>query len=255
MELILSNNAGDLMENRMQGSEGMKLLLVEDDPDISENIIDFLERHGNSLDYAMDGDFALELLHENNYDAVILDINLHGLNGFEICKRIRQNMRLKIPVLMLTARVMLGDKVQGFESGADDYLTKPFDLEELLLRLRALTRRYRQCVASVFRVADLTLDPENGLAERDGVRITLPHACFRILLRLMEKYPGIVTREELEFDIWKDQPPMSNSLKSHFYMLRRLVDKPFDKQLLHCIRGRGYKIDDNYAEAASDRCY
>ena len=172
----------------------MKLLLVEDDLDISETIVYFLEKHGNSVDYVMSGKFALELLHDNTYDAVILDINLRDLNGFEVCSRIRNRMRLKVPVIMLTARAMIGDKVEGFESGADDYLTKPFDLEELLLRLKALTRRHRQCVAKVFRVGDLVVNPDNGIVERAGVNITLPYVCFRILVRLMENYPGFVTK-------------------------------------------------------------
>lgn len=230
----------------------MKFLLVEDDLDIAENIIEFMEGHGFDMDYAMSGELALELLKDNMYDAVILDINLHGINGFEVCSRIRKIMRLKIPVLMLTARILIDDKINGFECGADDYLTKPFDLEELLIRLKALSRRFRQCVTNVFAVSDLSLDPEKGTVERAGDSIILPHVCFRILLRLMEKYPGIVSKEELEYDIWKDQPPVSNSLKSHFYILRQLVDKPYEKQLLHSIRGRGYKIDDNHIEIQGD---
>jgi len=230
----------------------MKFLLVEDDLDIAENIIEFMEGRGCDMDYAMSGELALELLKDNMYDAVILDINLHGISGFEVCSRIRRIMRLKIPVLMLTARILIDDKINGFECGADDYLTKPFDLEELLIRLKALSRRFRQCVTNVFTVADLSLDPEKGTVERAGDPITLPHVCFRILLRLMEKYPGIVSKEELEYDIWKDQPPVSNSLKSHFYILRQLVDKPYEKQLLHSIRGRGYKIDDNHVETQGD---
>ncbi len=233
------------MRNDTSDNIGMKFLLVEDDLDIAENIVDFLEGKGCSMDYAASGELALELLRDNIYDAVILDINLQTISGFEVCSRIRKNLRLKIPVIMLTARVMLGDKISGFECGADDYLTKPFDLEELLIRLKALSRRYRQCVANVFRVADLSLDPEKGIVERAGDRIVLPFVCFRILLRLMEKYPGPVSKEELEYDIWKDQPPMSNSLKSHFYTLRQLVDRPYEKQLLHSVRGRGYKIDDS----------
>jgi DNA-binding response OmpR family regulator len=237
-----------MKKDSLDKKDGMRFLLVEDDIDISENIVYFLEKHGNEVDYVMSGEFALELLHENTYDAVILDINLRGINGFEICDRIRNKMRLKVPVIMLTARVMLGDKIEGFESGADDYLTKPFDLEELLLRLKALARRNKQCVTKVFKVGDLVVNPENGIVERGGVNITLPFICFRILLKLVEKYPGFVTKEELEYDIWKDQPPMSNVLKSHFYNLRLLIDKPFEKQLLYSARGRGYKIDDRVSD-------
>lgn len=225
-----------------------RFLLVEDDQDIAENIIEYLESFGYGTDYAMSGELALELFRDNIYDAVILDINLQGMNGFEVCSHIRENLRLNIPVLMLTARVMLDDKKSGFKCGADDYLTKPFDLEELLMRLNALMRRSNRQVTNIFQIDDLTLDPENGIVTRAGQELVLPHVCFRILLRLMEKSPGIVKKEELMYDIWRDDPPMSDSLKSHFYSLRQIVDKPFGKQLLYSIRGRGYKIDCNHKE-------
>ncbi|MGE4266779.1 MAG: response regulator transcription factor [Deferribacterales bacterium] len=233
------------MKEEQSENQGMKLLLIEDDFDVAESIIDFMESRECATDFAMSGEQALLLLKNNCYDAIILDINLRGMNGFEVCSKIRSSLHLKIPVLMLTARVVLSDKLNGFKCGADDYLTKPFELEELLVRLQAVSRRHRQCVADVFKVADLTLDPDKGIVERAGQSIRLSYVCFRILLRLMEKSPGFVSKEELEYDIWKDQPPMSNALKSHFCMLRTLVDKPFEKQLLQTIRGRGYKIDDS----------
>ncbi|ADD68936.1 two component transcriptional regulator, winged helix family [Denitrovibrio acetiphilus DSM 12809] len=237
------------MGKSVKKQEVMRFLLVEDDLDISENIVDYLEEQGCGMDYAMSGELALELLRDNLYDAVILDINMHKMNGFEVCRHIRENMRLKIPVLMLTARVMLKDKINGFKCGADDFLTKPFDLEELFFRLKALSRRYNQCLENSFQIEDLILDQEKGIVERAGEKINLSHVCFRILLRLIERSPGIVTKEELIYDIWGDQPPMSNSLKSHFYILRQLIDKPYEKQLLHSVRGRGYKIDPDHKES------
>lgn len=236
------------MHRNTEESVPRRFLIVEDDQDIAENVIDYLESCGYGTDYAMSGELALELFRDNIYDAVILDINLQGMNGFEVCDHIRNKLRLNIPVIMLTARVMLEDKKSGFDCGADDYLTKPFDLEELMMRLNALIRRSSRKMTNIFRIDDLTLDPENGIVTRGGQELVLTHVCFRILLRLMEKSPGIVKKDELMYDIWRDDPPMSDSLKSHFYSLRQIVDKPFGKQLLHSIRGRGYKIDDNHEE-------
>jgi DNA-binding response OmpR family regulator len=222
----------------------MRLLLIEDDTDLAENVIDYFELEGWSVDYAITGEAGLQFAHENHYDAMVLDINLPGINGFEVCRLLRRKLRLNIPVVMLTARAMLNDKLDGFESGTDDYLPKPFELVELKARLEAAVRRSRHSVAVVFEVGGLTLDPENGCVTRGERTIDLPGVCFTILRKLMESYPAIVSKEELEYTIWKDQPPQTNALKAHFYTLRQLVDKPFDKELLHTVRGRGYKISE-----------
>jgi DNA-binding response OmpR family regulator len=223
----------------------MRLLLIEDDVDLAENVIDYFEMEGCSVDYAMSGEAGLEFLHENHYDCAILDINLPGIDGFEVCKQIRLKLRLNIPVVMLTARAMLGDKLEGFESGTDDYVPKPFELAELKMRICALLRRTKHQNITKFTIADLSLDPEKGTVIRGCDSIDLPPVCFSILKKLMEEHPGIVTKEELEYSIWKDQPPQTNSLKAHFYTLRQMIDKPYGKALLHTIRGRGYKISED----------
>ena len=220
----------------------MRLLLIEDDSDLAENVIDYFEMQGWSVDYAITGEAGLQFAQENHYDALVLDINLPGINGFEVCRLLRQKLRLNMPVIMLTVRTMLNDKLDGFESGTDDYLPKPFELAELKVRLEAAVRRTKHSVAEVFEVGGLSLDPENGCVMRGGKIIDLPGVCFTILRKLMEAHPGIVSKEELEYAIWKDQPPQTNALKAHFYTLRQLVDKPFEKELLHTVRGRGYKI-------------
>jgi len=220
----------------------MRLLLVEDDTDLAENILDYFELHGCTADYCMSGESALELLHQNHYDAIVLDINLPGIDGFEVCRLVRHKMRLNIPILMLTARTMLDDRLNGFESGTDDYLAKPFELAELKMRLSALVRRSKQGMADMFCVEDLCVNVEKGIVTRAGTRIDLPPICFAILVKLVEQYPGYATKEELEYAVWKDQPPMTDTLKVHFYTLRQLLDKPFGKQLIHGIRGRGYLI-------------
>ncbi|QAR32584.1 response regulator transcription factor [Geovibrio thiophilus] len=226
----------------------MRLLLIEDDSDLAENVIDYFEMQGWSVDYAITGEAGLQFAQENHYDALILDINLPGINGFEVCRLLRRKLRLNMPVIMLTARTMLNDKLDGFESGTDDYLPKPFELAELKVRLEAAVRRTKHSVAGVFEVGGLSLDPENGCVTRGGKIIDLPGVCFTILRKLMEAHPGIVSKEELEYAIWKDQPPQTNALKAHFYTLRQLVDKPFDKELLHTVRGRGYKIAEEVPE-------
>lgn len=220
----------------------MRILLVEDDLDLACNIVEYFEIHGHCIDYAKSGEASLELLHDNIYDIIILDINLPGMDGFEVCRRIRLQMHMNVPVLMLTARSMLEDKLNGFESGTDDYLPKPFELAELKMRLEALHRRASQSMAPKFSLDDLAVDSETGIVVRDGRQITLPKICYTILLTLIEKFPGIATKEELEYAVWKDDPPMTDALKVHFHTLRRLVDKPFGIQLLHSVRGRGYVI-------------
>lgn len=222
----------------------MRVLLVEDDVDLAENIVDFFDINNFATDYTPSGENALELLHDNPYDIVILDVGLPKLNGFDVCSFLRYKLRLNTPVLMLTARTMLEDKIKGFETGADDYLTKPFELAELKMRVCALVRRSKQAVAELFCIDDLCVNIENGIVMRGGVRIELPPICFAILAKLVEQYPGYVTKEEIEYAIWKDEPPITDSLKVHFHTLRQLLDKPFKKQLIHSIRGRGYFISE-----------
>lgn len=220
----------------------MKILLVEDDVDIAKNIVEYLALQGCVADFTMTGEAAIDLLHDNIYDAIVLDINLPGIDGFEVCKIIRLKMRLNIPVLMLTARSLLDDKLKGFESGSDDFITKPFELAELKVRISTLIRRANHGMALKFCIDNLCVDPDKGIVTRADQVINLPPICFNILMKMIEKFPGVATKEELEYAIWKDDPPLTDSLKVHFHTLRQLVDKPFGRQLLYNIRGRGYLI-------------
>ncbi|WP_277657332.1 response regulator transcription factor [Seleniivibrio woodruffii] len=226
----------------------LRLLLIEDDYDLAESIIDFMESRDCSADFAASGKQALSLLKDNIYDVIALNINLGRRNGFDICSNIRQVLRLRIPVVILTEGGGVSDILNGLRCGADDYISKPFSPDDLFVRVQAVLERQkrqkRQSIADVFKVGDLTLDPEKGIVRRGEQNIRLSSVCFRILLRLVEKSPGFVSREELEYDLWRDQPPMTNALKAHFWTLRTRVDKPFNKQLLYTMRGRGYKIED-----------
>jgi DNA-binding response OmpR family regulator len=220
-----------------------KILLVEDHRPLAETVGLFLENTGFTLDYAADGLTALHLGTVNAYDAIILDVMLPGLDGFQICKRLREDAGISTPILMLTARDQLQDKLKGFEGGADDYLIKPFDLPELAARINALIRRERgELREKALQVEDLMMDTRTLTVTRQSKPIHLTPIGFRILKLLMRESPNVVTREDLERDIWGDDPPDSDTLRSHLYQLRKAVDKPFDRPLMHTIQGQGFKI-------------
>lgn len=223
----------------------MKVLVIEDHRDIAENIGDYLEPRGHVLDYAPDGRTGLALAIANRYDAIVLDVMLPGLDGVTLCRRLREEAKLNVPVLMLTARDRLADKEAGFMAGADDYLVKPFSLKELELRLLALHRRSVGSPASrVLRVADLVFDPDSLGVARAGRPIDLNPAARKLLRYLMERSNRVVPREELETLLWKDDPPEGDVLRSHIYALRAAIDRPFAVKLLHTVHGTGYRLTD-----------
>ncbi len=223
-----------------------RLLLVEDNRDLAATVGEFFENELYGVDYAADGLSALHLAVTESYDVIVLDINLPGVDGMEVCRRLRQDARMATPILMLTARDQVEDKIQGFELGADDYLVKPFDMRELAARVDALIRREKGDVSDmVYKVADLELDTAKQLASREGKRINLSPRSFEILKILMRASPNVVARRDLEKEIWGDEPPDSDSLRSHMYNLRRLIDRPFDQPLIETVPGRGYRIADD----------
>jgi len=221
------------------------LLLIEDNPDLVANLSDFLEGRGHTLDIAYTGFAGLGFALENEYDALILDLMLPGIDGFEVCARLRANGRT-LPILMLTARDGLEDKLEGFASGADDYLVKPFALRELEARLLALARRGQGGppggAPDRLHVADLELDLSTRRVSRAGRTLELAPIPMRLLETLMRRAPGLVTRAELERAIWGDQPPDSDALRAHLHLLRQTIDKPFPYPLLHTVRGFGYRL-------------
>ena len=222
------------------------ILVVEDNDELAETVGTYLESQRYSVDYAGDGLTAMHLAVTEDYDAIILDINLPGINGMEVCRRLRKDARKTTPVIMLTARDQLEDKLEGFEMGADDYLVKPFELPELAVRIEALIRRDKGDVSeTVYKVADLELDTEREIAIRDGKRLNLSPRSFEILRVLMRRAPAVVSRRELEKEIWGDEVPDSDALRSHVYNLRRIVDKPFDKPLIETQAGRGFRMADD----------
>jgi DNA-binding response OmpR family regulator len=220
----------------------MHLLVIEDNPDLVANLYDFFEDRGHTVDAAYDALTGLKFASEGNYDAIILDLMLPGMDGLEVCARLREGGS-DTPILMLTARDTLDNKLEGFASGADDYLVKPFALTELEARLLALLRRARGGYArGVLRVADLSFDPDTLQVERSGRHIVLSPIPLRILEILLSRSPRIVTRAELERAIWGDTPPDSDALRAHMHVLRSAIDTETDRPLLRTVRGIGYRL-------------
>ena len=220
----------------------LRILVVEDNADIAENIGDYLEQQGHILDFAMDGIGGLHLALTQDFDVIVLDIMLPGMDGLTFCRKLRKEAADKTPVLMLTARDTLSDKLEGFEAGADDYLVKPFALEELAARIAVLGRRKEKTASSRLRVADLEVDIGKMRVQRAGRKIEMNRACLKILIKLMQTHPNMVTRKELEHVLWGDAPPGSDALRSHIYALRGAIDKPFKTSLLETVHGVGYRL-------------
>ena len=222
----------------------MRILIIEDNPDIVANLYGFLEPKGYVLDSAMNGYAGLALAAQNKYDVIVLDVMLPGLTGIDICRKLRADLHSHVPVIMLTARDTLADKEAGFDSGADDYLVKPFSLVELDMRLRALVRRARGAhkVSAELRFGDLTFDADSYQATRAGHPITLTKTGYTILKCLLREAPKLVPREMLEHEIWGDDRPDSDALRTHLHALRQALDKPFAFHMLRTVPGLGYKL-------------
>lgn len=220
-----------------------RLLIVEDDRDLAGNLIDFLEIQGYVTDYAADGHAALNLLTGNEYDLVLLDMMLPGIDGLTICSRIRQQLRSKVPVVMLTAKDEVDTKIAAFDIGADDYVVKPASLREIEARIRALIRRSgRESDSDLLVIGDLRMDVGTMKIERAGQAIVLPPVPTRILMLLMRRSPNVVHRLAIHREIWGDEPGDNHALIVHMHTLRNAVDKPFERQLVHTVRGFGYRI-------------
>jgi len=219
----------------------IRVLIIEDNPAIVENMTDFLEPKGYILDFAMDGIGGLHLALTQDYDVIVLDIMLPGMDGITLCRKLRLKSDIQVPVIMLTARDTLEDKLLGFDSGADDYLVKPFALKELEARIKALTKR-RKPDNKILKISDLQMDTGTWEVSRQGEIIPLNNTCLAILKLLMEASPNVVSRQEIENSLWGDMPPGSDVLRSHIYTLRKKIDKPFDHALIETVHGMGFKI-------------
>lgn len=231
----------------------MRLLVIEDNRQLVANLFDYFESRGHVLDVAPDGVTGLHLAVSQSYDALILDWMLPRMEGPEVLRRLRADHGSEVPVIMLTARDELPDKIAGFRAGADDYLTKPFALPELEVRLEALMVRAKgRNPRKVLEVADLKLDLATLEAHRDGKVLHLYPACRKLLEVLMRASPGAVTRQQLEFALWGDELPDGDLLRSHVYELRRSVDGPFQQKLIHTLPRVGYRLGVSAADSADE---
>ncbi len=220
----------------------MQILIIEDNRDLATNLVEYLDACGHTVDAAMDGPSGLKLALSGDFDAIVLDLGLPRLGGTQLCEQLRAAGRAT-PIIMLTGRAELDDRILGLEIGADDYLVKPVALRELEARLRAHVRRARGGLdEGILTVADLELDERCVRVTRAGQPIVLARLDFELLRLLMRASPAVVTRTRLERELWGDQPPRSDALRNHIHILRRLIDRPFPRPLLQTVHGTGYRL-------------
>ena len=218
------------------------ILVIEDNKDILVNIVDYLALKGFITDCAQDGLSGLHLATSEDYDLIVLDLMLPGLDGYQLCQRLRQEARLSTPIIMLTARDTLENRLQGFEAGADDYLVKPFALSELMARIEAVLRRTSGENTHLLEVEDLCLNLDTMQVFRAGHRLKVNPAGLKILELLIRKCPTVVRRSDIEKVLWNDDVTKGDNLRSHIHQLRQVVDKPFPKPLIHTVPKVGYRI-------------
>lgn len=221
----------------------MKLLLLEDNVALASSLGEYLEEMGCSVDYAYSGKACLTLVSDTQYDVLILDIAMPGLNGLEVCQQIRQQLRISTPILFLTARDTLEDKLLGFESGCDDYLVKPFSPEELFYRLKSLDARGPRRDLGIQQLGEFKIDYSRNTVTRNGKVIPLNETQFQIFKLLVKNYPESVSRETIENSLWGENLPESDTLRTHMYRLRNLIDKPFEKHVIKTIHGKGFRLE------------
>lgn len=222
-----------------------RLLIIEDNPELVANLYAFFEPLGYVLDDARDGASGLRLATQNDYDAILLDLMLPRLDGMALCRMLRQEFQNPVPVLMLTARDPVDDRVQGLALGADDYLVKPFSLKELDARIKALVRRAQgRQVQGTLGWDDLQVDTRAPRACRQGQAIDLTPSTHKLLLCLVRAAPEVVRKQEMEYLLWGDDPPDSGALRTHIHELRQLVDKRFDTALIETVHGVGWRLHD-----------
>lgn len=218
----------------------LRVLVIEDQHDIAANIWDFLERRGHEVDHCADGVSGLARAMRGDVDVVVLDLGLPRMDGLDLCRRLRQAGH-GVPILMLTARDTLEDKLRGFAEGADDYLVKPFEMRELEARIHAV-RRHRAPPGDALAFADLAYDPRTMTAERDARRIPLTRLQGSLLAALLQDAPRIVPHARLIATAWGEDGADIAALQTQVYELRALVDKPFAQPLIHTVRGIGYRL-------------
>ncbi|MDN2483568.1 response regulator transcription factor [Vibrio agarivorans] len=220
-----------------------KVLLIEDNREIANMLFDYFEYVGMELDYADNGELGYKLSSENSFDIILLDLMLPRMDGLTVCEKLREQGN-NTPILMLTALDSREDMLKGFNYGADDYLTKPFDLDILEARMGALIRRYRGAVAtSNLEYGDIMIKSATRQAYRQDKLLALNPTTYKILDMLVRKAPDILTRQEIAEALWEEQEPNNDVLRSHIYQLRNQLDKPFDKAVLMTVPKIGFRLE------------
>lgn len=220
----------------------IKVLIVEDNRDIARQLGDFLSGLNWQIDFAENGAHAIRLATHAHFDVVLLDLNLPDMDGVLVCQSIKQQAQRNIPVLMLTARDAFEDKAQGFKYGADDYLTKPYDFREVVLRCQALTKRHELHRDHELWLGALCVMTRDQRAEFKGAPLALTQIGFKILMQLVQAHPNPVSRSQMIRSIWGDEPPPSDALKSHIYSLRKQLEQVSGRELLRTIHQIGYQL-------------
>ncbi len=223
--------------------QALHVLVAEDHAPLREQIVALLQRQGHRTDEASSGRLALQQALDHPPDVLLLDIGLPELDGLDLCRNLRRRSDRHVPVLMLTARDTLPDKLEGFAAGADDYLVKPFASEELLVRLEALARRRTVGQNYLLHIGPLCIDRRARSAARDGTRLALTPSGFAILLMLAEAWPRALTRSDIIRRLWDGCPPESDPLRTHLYLLRQQLDRGFAQPMLCTVHGVGYRLD------------
>lgn len=221
----------------------MRVLIIEDDLDIATNLYEFLEGRGCVVDMARDGVSGMHLAVSGEFDAIVLDLGLPGMDGLRLCSKLRREARQDVPVLILTARDVLDDKLTAFDCGADDYLVKPFALREVEARLKALVARRRGRVIDRKLVhGAIAFDPGNMAVSVDGRPVHLSRKCLRLLEMMMSAPNRVYSRAELEQELWGDEHPQSDSLRSHMHLLRRALTDARGHSPIETVHGVGYRF-------------
>lgn len=220
----------------------MRILVVEDEADLNRILVKTLTKAGYSADGCLDGDEVQDYLLGAEYDAILMDVMLPGTDGFTLVRQMREQ-GVDTPILFLTARDSVADRVVGLDLGADDYLVKPFDFDELLARIRAMTRKHVGSRSNRFTLADLTVDTGKQTAERGGRELTLLPKEFAILEHLIRNQGVVVSREQMEDRIWNyEYSGSSNNVDVYMSRLRKKIDEGFDRKLIHTVRGAGWVL-------------
>ena len=227
----------------MSPGDNIPLLLVEDDSSLAGSLADYLSERGFDVDFAFNGASGIELARRNQYAVIVMDVSMPVMDGLSACEKLRQEHGINTPIIFLTARDTLDDKIAGYKSGGDDYLVKPFAPEELVCRVDALRKRPPLANAMDLTLGDLTIHPSRLQVTYAGQALELHDTQIRLLLMLANAAPNVVSKKALEAGIWPDETPSSSPLRTHVYRLRRLLGDSFGHHFIRTVHGKGYRIE------------